>query len=69
MEQRQIEPLQHEIGRKRRRGDVRQERDHAGEQAPGSIASGPASTPAMTASRLLVRCLITGRITTAPIRL
>ncbi len=37
--------------------------------APGSIASGPASSPAMTASRLLVRCLTTGRTTTAPIRL
>ena len=32
----------------------------------GSIASGPAMMPAITASRSLVRCRSTGRITIAP---
>ena len=32
----------------------------------GSMASGPATTPATSASRRLVMCRITGRITTAP---
>jgi hypothetical protein len=35
----------------------------------GSIASGPAAMPAMTASRSLPRWRVTGRITTAPMML
>ena len=35
----------------------------------GSIASGPATTPATTASRSLERCRVTGKITTAPMML
>ena len=33
--------------------------------SPGNMANGPAMTPATIASRRLVRCLNTGRITTA----
>ena len=65
------EPLEQEIGRQASlpRSPDRNAIMATKNSIAGSIASGPAISPATTASRWLVRCRMTGRITTAPMML